>query len=454
MTASQLAGRPERLREVTAAVLAQAPCFRNRDFPFAPLPVLLDSAFAESLREPLADYVALLGDVVRHFREHAEVRAWFGLPASAERLIAADLGPSDAPWVCRLDGYLDQDTERLVLLENNADAPAGTLFTSRVNATVRQVTELLAIETPGAAPPELSDLTYLPTRGEDRFLAALRAAALAAASRVTGKSTRLDGVAVLQPSDAASRESREIVAEFRSRGLDAYLADPRDLRVDRGEARFGDRAADLCWNKVNTVRWNDMATDPGFVRTWERALRDTPLVHVNPFAARYVAESKLCLAFVQDPQFADLFTDSQRRLAAALLPWTRRITPVATAADGKTSLLDELQEQQTRYVLKEPYDIRGDGVTIGADVSRSTWCAALSRAAADGAVAQKRVTPLRYPVLTAGSPRAESMTISLDSFLFGGQLAGFGSKASHNAKVNIFQGGRKLAVHVFAGGSP
>ena len=38
---------------------------------------------------------------------------------------------------------------------------------------------------------------------------------------------------------------------------------------------------------------------------------------------------------------------------------------------------------------------------------------------------------------------------SLDSFVFGGRLCGLGSKAGLGHKVNLFQGGRKLAVRVY-----
>ena len=130
MTAAACAvSRPEVTRDVVRAAERAGPVFRNRDFPLSPLPVLVRTAAAERLCPPLTDYVRLLGTVVRLFRAEPEVRRWYGLGPAAEQLIDADTGPADAPWVCRLDGYLDQDAERLVLLENNADAPAGTLFT-------------------------------------------------------------------------------------------------------------------------------------------------------------------------------------------------------------------------------------------------------------------------------------------------------------------------------------
>jgi hypothetical protein len=42
------------------------------------------------------------------------------------------------------------------------------------------------------------------------------------------------------------------------------------------------------------------------------------------------------------------------------------------------------------------------------------------------------------------------MNISLDTFVFNGTAVGFGSKASLNDKVNVFQGGSKVSIAVAA----
>jgi len=425
--------RPEACAAAVAVTLREARCFRNRDFPLSPVPLLVQHAAVNPLVPLLERYAQLLGTVVRRYREEPELRRWYGLGAGAERLVAADTRLGCVPWVCRLDGYLEPVTERLRILENNADAPAGTLFTSRINDVVARVLDASGIRT-----WELSPLTYL----GDRFLRTLLKAASATDAAVPGS------IAVLQPAGQANRESEEMVAEFRAAGFDAYLADPRDLTVTRGRARFGSRPADLCWNKVNTVGWRAMAADEGLVAVWERALQDTALVHVNPFGARYVAENKLTLAVFAEPRFAGLFTEAERALAATLLPWSRKVTREAVTQQGTVSLVSDLLDRQSEYVLKAPYDIRGDGVTIGYEATRAQWHSAVAAAVTEGHVAQRRVIPARYPVVTAGSSQVDVMPVSLDTFLLDGQVAGFGSKASHHAKLNIFQGGQKLAVHV------
>lgn len=428
---------PERTGTVVAAALTDAPVFRNKAFPLSPVPVFVRHDRAELLAEPLARYVELLGTVVARYREHAEVRAFYGLGAAADRLIDADRALGDAPWVCRLDGYLEAGTERLKVLENNADSPAGTLFTARVNETVAAIGRTLSDA------PAPTDLTYT---GEDRFTDALRQAA-----RESGRCDHPEHIAVLQPAGSPNVESVELVARMRAVGIDAFLADPRAIEVDGAGVRFDGKRVDLAWNKVNTDSWRAYCADSGFVGLWERAVRDTALVHVNPFGSRYVAENKLTLAFVQEPAFAHLFTAEERALVTALLPWARKLTEEAVDDDG-TPLADRLLEDPRGFVLKQPYDIRGDGVTIGFDCPPDHWRAMVADALREGHVVQRKVAPTTYPIVEAGTDQVHAMPISLDTYLFGGRIAGFGSKASRNSKINIFQGGQKLAVHVIAGG--
>lgn len=426
---------PGAVEAALTAAVACAPCFRNRDFPLSPVPLLVRDEWAADVRPRLEAYVRLLGRVVSLYREHAEVRGWYGLGSDAERLIAADRGLGDAPWVCRLDGYLVHGTGDLRILENNADAPAGTLFTPRINTLLRRVVDAGLVR---AWPT-----TALTFTGAGRFLDALLSAAEAAGAAPP------TSIAILQLRDAPNRESREMVTEFSAAGYDAYLADPRELRIVRGEARFGRRPVDLCWNKLNTIGWLRLGLDAEILRCWERALRDHRFVHVNPFGARYVAESKLTLGFIQEPRFASLLTVAERDLVQTLLPWSRKATANGTTACAELPTLAEaLLENQSEYVIKEPYDIRGEGVTIGYDCTWAQWRTTVSDALARGYLAQRRVRPTQYPVVTPGSPDVAWQNISLDTYVLGGRVAGFASKASRHAKVNVFQGGQQLAVHV------
>lgn len=414
-------------------VSSSARAFSNRDYPLSPLPLLLDAGAVTAAVPVLETYVGVLGRLVEAYREHAEVRAWFSLDRDEEALVLADRRLGDAPVVCRLDGYLEQGTERIRLLENNADAPAGTLFTPRVNRAVREVLRRSgSASLPVALEPDFA--------GEHVLLDALRRCGERAGAR------RTDVVTVLQRAGTVSREVAEMVLAFRDAGCDAAVADPRELDVRDGRARFGERPAGLVWNKVNTVDWRRLtAADPTLARRWLRALDDRDFVHVNPFGARFVAESKLSLALLGSSEFAALFSPAQREAVAALLPGSQRLVGGDAAAAAA-------HEHPSRYVVKDAYDIRGDGVRIGSAAGAREWADAIAPPAGTARLLQHHVAPTSYPVYRRGSPvgRIVCMATSLDTYVVGGTVAGFGAKASTGAKVNVFQGGQKLSVQVVA----
>ncbi|PPK64840.1 hypothetical protein V5P93_006243 [Actinokineospora auranticolor] len=428
--AAALAERPEIASGALAAAAARAGRCQNTAFPLSPLPVYAAAAPARAVVPALERYVGLLRRIVEVFRAEPAVRAWYGLGPAAEALVAAD--PRDDVPVCRLDGYLEQGTERLWLLENNADAPAGTLFTPRVN---RIAAETLADA--GSPCPQWSDLTFTDE------------AALLGAVCADPRVGRDPAVAVLALAGAVSAEVEEMVEVFRSAGAHAFVADPRAAKVRAGRAYFDGEPADACWNKVNTAGWRAVVeSDPDLVRTWSEAVSGGNLAAANPFGARYAAESKFALALPRDPGFADLFTEEERAVAD-LVPWSVRVDERTPTPEGNGSLVAELLENPADYVIKQAYDIRGDGVTVGRAAKRSVWRAAVERAVRERLLVQRYVPPAAYPVVRlADKPVVAAMPISFDTYVLGGKVVGFGSKASFHARLNVFRGGRKLAVHV------
>lgn len=459
--AALLASDPARTARAVAEVCSSAAPFQNRGYPLSPLPLLLDEHEVAAVVPLLEAYVSALGRLVEAYRDHAEVRAWFGLDAMAEALVLADTRCGDLPLVCRLDTYLEQGTERVRLLENNADAPAGTLFTARVNRAVSEVVRRCGGGSCRRAPggravpvgstadgghgsPQLDDELLL--------LEALRRRGVHAGAHDSGI------VTVVQRDEAVSREVREMVAVFRTAGFDAEVADPRALEVRGGRACFGKRPGGFVWNKVNTVDWQRLAAeDPTLAQRWLAALDDTDFVHANPFGARFVAESKLSLALLRSARFAGLWSARERAAVEALLPDAWLLAGGTDGADGPAPVA-EAARQPARFVVKDPYDIRGDGVRVGGATDAYAWADALAPPGWSPRLLQRYVTPSAYPVLVAGgatrAPAVVCMPTSLDAYVVEGAVAGFGAKAATGPKVNVYQGGQKLSVQVVPGAPP
>lgn len=387
--------------------------FQNTPYPLSRLPLLVEAAAVDRARAQVERYVRLLEWVIRDYRASAETRAWFGFPEWSERLSLAH--PEERVRVCRLDGYVAASTQALRVLENNADAPAGTLFTPQLNRFTRALW--------GEVAP-----ARLPMEGEgDPFIELIVRASGVARPRIV----------VLQPTGRSNNECMQLVALMRARGLDAELADPRALGASPEGFSLGGRPIDVIWNKINALSWGRVIAEaPELVGRWAPALATGRTAHLNGFTARAVVESKMALAFVQRDAVRARLPEALRP-ALELLPRARRLAP------GEV-LEDALAEREQR-VLKEVYDIRGDGVTVGRAVSQAEWAARLEAALGTGAIVQDHVEPTRAPVLFEDG-REALLRHSLDWFVFDGEVVGLGSKANAGHKVNLFQGGTKLSV--------
>ncbi len=96
---------------------------------------------------------------------------------------------------------------------------------------------------------------------------------------------------------------------------------------------------------------------------------------LNHFVARVIVENKRCLAFMQDPRHRDLFSVEELPLVAQICPWAAICDDaIEVTWRGTTGpLRDLLIENKDAFVLKQSFDICGDGVSIGKDCSESDW---------------------------------------------------------------------------------
>jgi uncharacterized circularly permuted ATP-grasp superfamily protein len=432
---SDLFSRFERWKELERI----SPTFRNIDYPVSPLPLLVSSSSWDQLRDQVCLYVTLLERVIRLYRDEEEVRAFFALNPVDESLAVLTTGLSREIIVCRLDCYVDAEGGGIRVLENNTDCPAGPLFTQRLNDLIDHGLATLCPEVQLA-------VVRLPGDASDAFLRILLGAAAAVGDVRT--------IGILQPDGESNLECLEMARSFGRAGINAAVVDPRRVERRADGLYYKDVRLDLAWNKINTVRWMQLiAESPSWVKLWTRAILDGLVCHVNGFGARYIVENKICSAFFHVPRFQHLFTTDEQDLITALVPWSAKLEPEATVVfEGERWKLRTLLEtRQHDFVLKAPYDIRGAGVTIGKSVSRTTWLTAIEGIKSSGGIAQCYVRPAQALVVTnVEKGRVSSMPASLDFFVFSGDVALLGSKASNNDRLNVFQGGRKLAVRVVA----
>ncbi|MDQ1740926.1 MAG: hypothetical protein QOE53_2578, partial [Pseudonocardiales bacterium] len=245
----------------------QTASFQNTPYHPSLVPLLVDRAEVAAATPVIEAYLRALDATVRRYLTDPGMRSWFGLDPAAEALVRAEGEGRARVEVCRLDGYVCDG--RLWILENNADAPAGTLFTPRLNAYV------------AAAAGYRVDPRLPMERSEEVFLDVL-CGGPGGAGRSGAQQLR---VRILQPAGRSNRESIEIAAALRGRGIDAEVIDPRQLDAGAAQFHHDGHPVDVIWNKINTVGWRDIvAAAPELVEPWCATLAAGGTRHLNGFA--------------------------------------------------------------------------------------------------------------------------------------------------------------------------
>lgn len=340
------------------------------------------------------------GALVLSRSEHAEVvRASEALFALADRAQArwiwddaaapalgvpdalAPLARAERPAgrVTRIDFFLTADGWRVS--EFNDDAPGGFNDAMGLAATLHDFVEK-DLEVAGDLPESLPALVS-------------RGSASVGFAYATAYAEDLQVVELL---------SKLVEAD----GAATTLASPAHLVVEDGVARFAGERVDAMY-RFFPCEWFPLLAN---LREWERALASGLRV-VNPFRCAWT-QSKAAFA-----RFHEEATGSDRALARALLPPTRRLDARAPGDRGN-------------LVLKPAFGRMGEGVVLGAISTQAAWEKALSSAALRRRawVLQERFVPLRVEI-APGVTR----TPCIGAYVVDGRFAGYYSRISEHPVV-------------------
>lgn len=342
--------------------------------------------------------------IVRAHREDEELRGYLAVPPALLRWV--DLSP---PEDCRIDfcrfDLVGGTLEDLGVVEFNANNPGGALYTGDFKALWRADPRIGALLESWSVRSERMDR---PDWFTDFVL------------EVTGPAARL---AIFHQPGGNVLELDRLAAELGRRAVPAVLTSP----AAPGWAQEGIEAGYLKYGVQATLA--DLAD-------WNHFLKEAVsggLRLVNPPAGRWVGDSKLCLAVMSDPRFGRLFTRRQQEAIDRLIPYSRK------AGDGVSAA--ELRDDRPDWVVKGPYDTRGNSVFIGAEHPAPAWDALVARAVESGWLAQRLIRPggRRW----GGADRYQDLSI----VLLGGRMAGYMSRISSNLRVNVAQGGGRQLVY-------
>jgi uncharacterized circularly permuted ATP-grasp superfamily protein len=228
---------------------------------------------------------------------------------------------------------------------------------------------------------------------------------------------------------------------FRAVGIEAVIADPREMELTGGRLYAGGGPVDLVYKRVLLAE------------LVERCGTDTPLLQavagravcmVNPPRCK-ILHKKASLAVLTDERNQALFTAEEREAIAAYIPWTRVMEQRRTEHGGKAvDLVPFVLALRHRLVLKPNDDYGGAGIVLGWTVEDTEWERAVANSLASPYIVQERVgIPSEpYPSLVDGRVVLADRMMDTAPFVCHGDYAeGCLTRLSTAALLNVTAGG-------------
>ena len=353
-----------------------------------------------------------------------------------EELLPLHPGFHDPSPVSRLDAFFTHERGGLKFTEYNAETPAAASF----NDVLGEVTYGLPV------------MRQFLRRYEVRPQPARHMVmhALMDAYRTWSGTRQKPSIVILDWREVPTYAEFVITADYlRSQGHDCIIADPRDTEYRDGKLYADGVHVDLIYKRVLIT---ELIERGGMDHPVVRAVRDGAACMVNPFRCK-ILHKKASLAVLSDERNADMFTESQLEAIHAHIPWTRVVEERHTDFHGESvDLLDFMQRNRDRLVLKPNDEYGGSGIVLGWDVSDSDWDFAARRAVEEPYIVQERITlPTEpYPSMVDGRLVITDRILDTAPFIFhGAVMEGCLTRLSSDPLVNVTAGsGSSLATFV------
>lgn len=444
----ELSGKPELTRASTRAfeegVRLNKLEYAGEPFDVYAFPLVLSPEDEGYLRWVCEKLLRVFEKVIDLYRRDPQVRAYFGFPAHLEQLML--LEPDYRPFVqvARFDSYWDGSNVRF--LELNTHGTSGIMLAERLGelwGELPQLEEVLRrhpMRTPRLRRRLLHTLLSCWRQAQD-------------ARGVEDPGTpRL--VAVLDWANLSTRTELAHLAEyFSAHGLPAKVVDPRELAFDGETLTAGGQPVDVVYRRLTTL---DLLERSAQLEAFLAASRAGKVVVVGPFASD-LAHSKRLFAFLTEERWRRCFSMDERALIDAHVPWTRLFKPGRTLYQGKVYELKQLaHEQRERFVLKPTEGFEGRGVVLGVEATPQQWSTEVERRYGGDHILQEYVpAPLRTFVLARGD-RVDTLPLHqhLGEYMFGGRLAGYLARASHELVLSAASQERVIPAMVLQGDIP
>lgn len=413
---------------------------RARTIDIALKPWVLTSAQLWCFHQVARQLAGALLRVSHLYPQVAAVREVVRFEPAREAWMRMNRHPRSRPLavIGRLDSTASYDHARwradFRMLEPNAVGVGGVHYApTACSITMDVVGDVLTRALPGRAITATPDPRQL-------LVDELRAVA-------TRLGAPLRGIALIENTDftTGTDEFQELARYLTGRGLRAVVADPRDLRLRRGQLLAKGLPIDLLYRDSELAEFVEMERRGHRLVALRQAIRQGRLVS----GLTWEFDQKSAWEIFTDARYARYFTAAQRRLFREHLLWTRlvRETQTSDPSGRRVDLVPFIRRHKDRLVLKPNTLFGGEGVVIGRTVGQRVWGATLQKAlrGRERYVVQAvaKIPSDRVPLLADGGARWYERHV-VSGFFFSSTGIGLIGRFSGLPVVNVSRGGGLL----------
>jgi hypothetical protein len=359
-----------------------------------------------------------------------------GVTEIEKELISIDPGYRAVSPTARLDSFLTEAAYSFV--ELNGESPAGIAY---VDAAYDIFSRLPVMQKFGET------YSVRPLYGRRFMLDVL----LESYEEFLGrKPDSVPQIAIVDLKGMPTQKEFELFKEFFEReGYPSEICSPDELEFDNNCLRVGDFQIDIVYKRLLVNEYLPIMREyPALVD----AYRAGAICMVNSFRSKLI-HKKALFAVLTDQRRAALFSSEEQESIRLHVPWTRLVRAKKTDYFGKEiDLLEYIEANREKLVLKPNDDYGGHGITIGWNTDEIRWEEALRSALVNGDyLAQERVPTARemFPAIREdGSINFSEQLVDLDPLLFNGKVRSAFTRLSSTELANVSSGGGMVPTFI------
>ncbi len=238
---------------------------------------------------------------------------------------------------------------------------------------------------------------------------------------------------------------------FEAEGFPSIICSPDELEFADNRLRAGRFEIDIVYKRLLVNEYLPIMDEhPALLN----AYRAGAVCMVNSFRSKLI-HKKALFAILTAERYAGLFTEEEREMIRAHVPWTRHLRAEKSHYYGEEiDLIDFVSKNSARLVLKPNDDYGGHGIYIGWNADEISWQEGIRTALANGDyLVQERVRTAReiFPALSAdGSIDFAEQLVDLDPLLFYGKVGSAFTRLSFTELANVTSGGGMVPTFIIS----